>query len=416
MLSKKGVGIIKKLEKNLEGLKVLDFTRVLVGPYLTQVLADNGAEVIKIEKPFYGADERHNGPILEGKNGLQSGYFMMLNRGKKSVVLDLKDPECREIIYDLMKWADVVCENFAPGVMKKLGLGYGVAQKLNPGIIYCSLSVFGQEGPYSKLPGYDIIAQAMSGLMWLTGDPDGPPMRSGTAIGDVNCSGYAWGAIGAALFYRMRTGKGQHIDISLRDLLAGELETGMIRYTQSKGKDTPMRCGPYHATMMPYGIFHAGKGRYVVLVAINDNHWDALCKVMGKAEWGAQKKFKDGYNRGLNQREVISVIEAWLASFDDMGDAVKLMQDARVPAAPILSVPELYDDPQWRLRNNLVEIDDPIFGTVEVTASPMIFSETSVYNPAPPPTLGGNTSQVLRDILNIPEDKIKRIVERYDGK
>lgn len=400
------------MEKNLAGIKVLDFTRVLVGPYLTQILVDNGAEVIKIEKPFTGADERSFAPIMEGENGTQSGYFIMLNRGKKSVALDLKNPDDKEVIYKLMEWADVICENFAPGVLKKLGFGYEEAKKRNPGVVYCSLSVFGQEGPYSKLPGYDIIAQAMSGLMWLTGEPDGMPMRSGTSIGDVNASGYALGAIGMALVYKARTGKGQHIDVCLRDCLACELETGIIRYTMSKGKDEPTRSGAYHATMMPYGVFNAGKGRYVIVVALNENHWQALCKIMGKEEWGAQEKFKNNLQRGINQKEVIEAIEEWLQSFESHEEPIKLMQDNRIPAAPILTIPEVVNDPQFRMRNNMVEVNDPIFGPVEVTATPMIFSETSVINATPPPLLGEHTAEVLRDVLGLPEEQIKAVTER----
>lgn len=405
-----------KVERNYEGLKVLDFTRVLVGPYLTQILCDMGAEVIKIERPFVGADERHFAPIYEGADGMQSGYFMMLSRGKKSLTLNLKDPECKEIIHKLMKWADVICENFAPGVMKRLGLDFEVAKQINPGVVYCSMSVFGQEGPYSNLPGYDIIAQAMSGLLWLTGEADGVPMRSGTAIGDVNATGYALGAIGAALHYKYRTGQGQHIDISLRDLLSSELETAIVRYTQSQGKDVPMRSGSYHETIMPYGVFDAGRGKYIVLVAINPNHWEDLCKVMGKEEWGAQEKFNDSSKRATNQKEVIQVIEEWLQSFENYQDAVRALQEVRVPAAPVLDIPELLQDPQWRMRNNLVKIEDPIFGPIELPATPLVFSKTSTFNNCPPPTLGEHTSEVLRDILHIPEERITAIIHKYGGK
>jgi len=407
---------MERVERNLKGLKVLDFTRVLVGPTLTQLLADNGAEVIKIEKPFYGADERHNAPIIKGKNGFQSGYYVMVNRGKKSIVLDMKDPECKEVIFGLIKWADVLCENFAPNVMEKLGFSYKAAKEINQSLIYCSMSVFGQEGPYAHLPGYDIIAQAMSGLLWLTGDQKGPPMKSGTGIGDVLTAGFAWGALGAALYYREKTGKGQHIDISMRDCLASVLETGVVRYTLSGGKDIPMRSGNHHATMTPYGVFNAGKDRYVVIVALNPNHWESLCQAMGKEEWGKQEKFKDNLQRGINQKEVNEVIEDWLKAFDDVTDAIKILQNAHVPASPVLTIPELCQDQQWLMRNNLVEVNDPVFGHMKVPASAMIFSETSVYNPVPAPMLGENTSEVLRDILHMSEEKIKRIIEKYDGK
>jgi len=196
------------VDKCYDGLKVLDFSRVLAGPYLTMMLCDMGAEVIKIERPEIGSDERALEPIIHGEHGLQSGYFMMLNRGKKSVTLDLKDPKSKPIVYALVKWADVVVENFTPGVMKNLGFEYDTLKGIKSDIIMCSISTFGQNGPLAKRPGYDLIAQAMSGLMWLTGDPDRSPQRSGTSIGDVNASTHALGAVGAALYYKSKTGKG----------------------------------------------------------------------------------------------------------------------------------------------------------------------------------------------------------------
>lgn len=398
--------------KNYQGLKVLDFTRVLAGPYLTMMLADNGAEVVKVERPGIGADERGLAPIAEGKNGKQSGYYMMLNRGKKSVVLDLKDPDSKEALYELIRWADVICENFAPGVIDKLGYGYEKAKELNPAVVYCSVSTYGQEGPLSKKPGYDIIGQAMSGLMWLTGEPDGSPMRSGTSIGDVNAAAHALGAVGAALYYRNQTGKGQHIDISLRDCLTAVLETGVIRYTMSKGTDQPMRSGAYHATMMPYGVFNAGKGKYVIITALQESHWKSLCQVMGQEEWGAQEKFQGSLNRGVNQQEVIQKMEEWLQTFEDYNEPIRILDGMRVPAAPVLSIPEVLADEQYRMRNNLVEVEDPVFGTVELPTTPMIFSDTTVHNPTPPPALGANTVEVLRNIAKVPEAVIRGIAER----
>ena len=402
-------------DHNYDGLKVLDFTRVLVGPYLTQIMRDMGAEVVKVEKPFSGTDERQFTPIAEGLHGTQSGYFMMVNRGKKSVALDLKDPDCVEAIYELIKWADVIVENFAPGVIDKLGFGYEKAKELNPRLIYCSISVFGQKGPYSTLPGYDIIAQAMSGLMWLAGDPEGPPMRCGTSIGDVNCTGYALAAIGAALYYREKTGKGQYIDMSMRDCLSAELETGLIRYLVSGGKDDPMRSGNHHATLGPYGVFNASGGRSCIIVAMTPNQWKALCELMGEEEWGAQEKFKDSPGRGSNREEITEHIERWLQKFDDYMDAIHMMQNSRIPCAPILKISELVQDPQWKMRNTLVHVNDPVFGEVDLPATPMVFSETSVYNDAPPPMLGEHTTDVLRNIVHMPEEKIRQINSKYGG-
>lgn len=398
------------MEKNYEGLKVLDFTRVLAGPYLTMMLADNGAEVIKVEKPGIGADERNLAPLAEGENGVQSGYFMMLNRGKKSIALDLKDEDVKEVIYKLIEWADVLCENFAPGVMKRLGFGYETAKQINPGIVYCSISTFGQEGALANRPGYDIIAQGMSGLLWLTGEPDGSPMRSGTSIGDVNAASHALGAIGAALYYRQRTGKGQYIDISLRDCLSAVLETGIIRYTISHGKDDPMRSGAHHATMMPYGVYKAGENDYIVMAAINDRHWDALCRVMKKEEWGNQEKFRGSSNRGKNQEQIIPVIEAWLQSYHDKDQVLEILNKNNIPAAPVLSISELLQDEQYLMRGNIVEVKDPVFGKIKLPTTPMVFSETTVDNPTPPPMLGADTESVLLNLLNMDRESIEKFI------
>ena len=399
------------MEKNYTGLKVLDFTRVLAGPYLTMLLADNGAEVIKIEKPVTGADERSLAPIVKCADGKQqSGYFMMLNRGKKSVTLDLKDSAAKEIIYKLMSWADVLCENFAPGVMERLGFGYEKAKAINPALVYCSISTFGQEGPLANRPGYDIIAQGMSGLMWLTGEPGKTPMRSGTSICDVNAASHAFGAIGAALYYREKTGKGQYIDISLRDCMSAILETGIVRYTISHGEDKPDRSGAHHATMTPYGVYRAGEDAYITIAAINDRHWDTLCRLMGKETWGAQEKFQGSANRGKNKEEVISVIEAWLQSFGDKNEALKTLNDNKVPAGDVYTIEELLNEKQYRMRDNIVTVNDPVFGTIDLPATPMIFSETTVNNPTPPPELGANTEEVLRDILHLPEKEIKNFI------
>ena len=401
------------MEKNYAGLKVLDFTRVLAGPYLTMMLADNGAEVIKVERPGSGADERGLAPIIESANGTQSAYYLMLNRGKKSIVLDMKDPDCAPAIESLIRWADVICENFAPGVMDKLGYGYTAIHKLNPSAIVCSISTFGKEGPLANRPGYDILAQATSGLMWLTGDPDGSPMRSGTSIGDVNAAAHALGAIGAALYYRSKTGKGQHIDIALRDCLTAILETGVIRYTISDGQDNPMRCGACHATMMPYGVFKAGKGQYIALSALQERHWDALCRVMNKEAWGAQKKFSSSILRAVNQKELVPELEAWLQTFSDVREVIRQLEEVRVPVAPVMTVEQVLHDEQYLMRNNLVEVDDPVAGPVTLPTTPMLFSETTVHNPVAPPTLGQHTAEILRAITAMPEDAICRLVEKY---
>jgi CoA:oxalate CoA-transferase len=389
-------------DKNLAGLRVLDFSRVLAGPYLTQLLRDLGAEVIKIEQPGIGADERSLTPIING----QSGYYMMVNRGKKSFTLNMKAPEAQDIIRDLVKKSDIVIENFKPGVMEKLGFSYENIKKIKPQIIMCSISTFGQKGPYSERVGYDIIAQAMSGLMWMSGDIDRPPTRSGTSIGDVNASTHALGAILAALYYREKTGIGQHIDISLRDCLTAILETAIPRYTMSKGRDNPMRSGRHHPQLAPYGVFAAGNNKYIALGALNPALWTRLCKAMDRPEMINDPDYNTPRIRGANKEAVINAIESWLQSFADVNEAIKILQANDVPVAPVLDIEELLNDPQLLMNNMIVEVVDPLFGSVKLPATPMQFSDTTVFNDSPPPLLGQQTEEVLRDLLGRSEQEI----------
>lgn len=391
--------------RNYEGLRVLDFSRVLAGPYLTQMMRDLGAEVIKIERPGRGADERLLEPIHDG----QSGYYMMLNRGKKSVTLNLKDPQAKKIIFDLVKISDIVVENFAPGVMHDFGLNYEELRKQKEDIIMCSISTFGQEGPYSRRVGYDIVAQAMSGLMWMTGFADRAPLRSGTSIGDVNCSAHALGAIGAALYYREKTGKGQHIDMALRDCLSAILETAIVRYTMTNGKDQPMRSGNHHATMAPYGVYDAGNENYVILGALNPELWSKLCTAIGRPDMIDDPKYRTSSDRAKNLEELKSVLQGWLKSFPDVNEALAILEKNAVPSAPVLSIHQLVNDPQLLMRDMLVEIEDPIFGKVKVPATPMRFSETSVINAEAPPLLGANTEEVLEKLLGITQSEFAKL-------
>ena len=393
------------VERNLAGIRVLDFTRVLAGPYLTQMLCDLGAEVIKVEQPGKGADERGMPPFAKG----QSGYYMMLNRGKKSITLNLKDPKAKDIVFELARQSDIITENFKPGVMKSLGFTYEEFKKNKSDIIMCSISTFGQEGPYAQRVGYDIVAQAMSGLMWMSGDADRPPTRSGTSIGDVNASAHALGAVLAALYYRERTGKGQYIDISLRDCLTAILETAIPRYTMSGGKDKPHRSGRHHATMGPYGVFDAGHGNYVVLGALNPAIWSRLCKAMNRQDMIDDPHFVDTGLRGQNLDAVVNAIESWLQSFPEVGEPLAILEKYEVPSAPVLNIEKLVNDPQLLMRDMIVEVDDPLFGKVKLPATPMRFSETTVINPAPPPLLGGNTEEVLNAFLGISKADIEAL-------
>ena len=395
-------------EKNLSDLRVLDFGRVMAGPYLGQIFADLGAEVIKIEQPGKGADERSFSPFGKG----QSGYFMLVNRGKKSITLDLKNPAAKDIVLKLVRISDIVIENFKPGVMKSLGLDYEELRAVNPQIIMCSISTFGQTGPYAQKAGYDIVAQAMSGIMWMSGDPDRPPMRSGSTIGDYNASTHAFGAIMAALHYKDRSGVGQHVDIALRDCLTAILETAIPRYTMTGGEDQLMRTGSHHETMAPYGIFKAANDKYVAIGALNPSLWERLCQAIGRPDLVNNPDFADSVVRGRNLPQVISIIEGWLKSYEDVKEPLAILEKNGIPAGPVLDIEGLFDDPQLKLRELFVEVTDPIFGKVVLTGTPMKFSETDSVTTNPPPMLGEHTEEVLTKLLGYTQSDISDLHEK----
>lgn len=382
-------------ERNLTGLRVLDFTRVLAGPYLNQMLRDLGAEVIKVEKIGKGADERGLPPF--GPSG-QSGYFMSYNRGKKSIAMDLKSPKAIELIMELAKTVDVVTENFKPGVMASLGLSYEDFKKVNPRIVMCSISLFGQTGPGSDMPGYDINAQSMSGFLWMTGDPDRMPMRCGTSIGDTNAATHALAAILAAVYRRERTGTGQYIDIALRDCLSAVMEVAVPRVTMSNNADKPHRSGTHHETMAPYGVFEAAEGGYIAIGCLNDAIWARLAKVIGRPDMAEDPRFLGSETRRKNLDEVVAAIEAYTKSQPTVAAAAEAFAKARVPATPVLDIAGVVADPGLNAREFFVEINDPLHGKAKLAGIPMRFSDTTVVNPAPPPLLGEHTDEVLSSI------------------
>ena len=384
-------------EKNLDGVRVLDFTRVLAGPYMTQMLCDLGAEVIKVEQPGLGADERNMPPLVNG----QSGYFMMLNRGKQSITLNLKKSQSKEIIDRLVRQSDIVVENFKPGVMESLGFSYEKLKEVKPDIIMCSISTFGQEGPDAKKVGYDIVAQAASGLMWMTGDTDRPPMRSGTSIGDVNAGSHALAATLSALYFKEKTGRGQHIDMSLRDCLSAILEAAIPRYLMTNGEDNPHRSGAYHPQMGPYGVFDCGNDQFVTIGALNDALWSRLCKVIEREDLIDDPAFNTNQKRGCipESRDALTLaIETWLKKIGDSKKAAAFLSQANVPAAAVFTIPDLLADEQFLSRDMLVKVDDPVFGEVVLPATPMRFSETTVFNDVPPPLLGQHTESILKSL------------------
>ncbi|MED4203560.1 CoA transferase [Neobacillus mesonae] len=379
------------MQRPLEKIRVLDFTRVLAGPYCTMLLADMGAEVIKIEKPGHGDDTRHFGPFQNE----ESGYFVYLNRGKKSMALDLKNPHAIEAIKELVKQSDVVVENFRPGVMKKLGLDYESLKECNPGIIYASISGFGQYGPYSQRPAYDLVAQAMGGMTSITGHPENPPTRSGASLGDMSAALYAAYGIMAALFHRERTGEGQLIDVAMVDSIFALLESNVMRYTVDK--IVPERIGSRHPISSPFDIFQAKDG-FVVIAVANDSLFNKLAAVMQQPELAEDPRFNTDPLRTKNETELKAIIENWLNSYS-VEEAVKLVSEAGVPCSPILTIEDICEDEHTNAREMLIEVEHPVAGPIKIPGNPVKLSHTPAVIKEASPSLGEHTEAILKDVL-----------------
>ena len=383
----------------LSNLTILDLTRVLAGPYCTMILADMGANVIKIEIPGKGDDTRQYGPF---KNG-ESMYYANVNRSKKSITLNLKSEEGKKIFLEMVKKADAVVENYRPGVMDKLGLGYDVLSKVNDQIIYVGISGFGSYGPYSDRPGYDIIAQAMGGLMAYTGWPETGPTRSGNAMGDV--LGGLNGAIGllAAVNGRRITGKGQRVDISLVDGIAAALENGIVRY-EATGK-VPERTGNRYSTLYPYDSFDAKDGSFV-LGCGNQKLWEKFAKVAGMEELITDERYLDGPKRLERFEELREIINNWAKDYL-VEDVVKLILDAGVPAAPIYDMEQLVNDKHIAgTREMFVPIKHPIIGDMRVVGDAVKLMDTKNGVRWPAPMLGEHNNEVYKELLGLTKEDI----------
>lgn len=332
-----------------EGIRVLDFSNNVAGPCCASLLADMGAEVIKIERPVAGDDSRGIMPRVEG----QSLTFIWTNRGKKSVELDLHDPEAVELIKRMIMDADIIVESFKPGQMKKFGLDYETVHAMKPSLVYCSISACGQTGAYASKPGFDIIAQGMSGLMDLAGDPDGAPVKQGVTIGDYVGSLNAYGAIVTALYHSRATGKGQLVDISLLD---GLVYCNTTLDNAATNGAHPTRSGPHHGTMAPYGIYNGKNGQSVIIAAFTAAMWKRLCAAMGRPELETDERFNSNGARTKNLKELVAVIEDWLKGFDDVQEAVDRMEAQNVATCKIRSTYEVANDKVLWERGAIAEL------------------------------------------------------------
>jgi len=374
----------------LKGVRVIDFTRVLSGPYCTMMLADMGAEVIKIERPKTGDDSRAFGPFIDG----ESGYFISVNRNKKSVVLDLKTPEAQDAIKKLCRSADVLVENFRPGTMKKLGLDYESLKAINPRLIYVSITGYGQDGPISQYAGYDVIAQAVGGIMSITGYPDTPPTRVGTSIADILSGMFAAYGIASSLYAREKTGEGSRIDISMVDSIVAVLENAVVRYGVS-GK-TPQRIGSKHPSLCPFDIYQAKDG-YIAIAAGNDSLWREFATAIKKEELIFDKDFETNDLRCQNEKKLKKIIESYTREHT-IKELLNILNKHGIPCGPVNDIARVLKHPQVLHRNMIVELNHKKVGRIKVAGTPVKIHGVEDKNFSPAPILGEHTEEVLKDL------------------
>jgi len=400
----------------LSNIRVLDLSRVLAGPWSSQALADLGAEVIKIERPGSGDDTRAWGPPYlkdqAGNDTSEAAYFLSANRGKQSVTVNVSKPEGQDIIRRLAKESDVFIENYKVGDMARYGLSYADLKKINPRLIYCSITGFGQDGPMAHLPGYDFIIQGIGGLMSITGErddlPGGGPQKVGVAVADLMTGLYSTIAILAALNHRHESGKGQYIDMALLDVQVATMANMNMNYLTS-GK-IPKRQGNAHANIVPYQVFNAQDGELIIAVG-NDSQFAKFCDVIGSPELAADERYATNTNR-IRHREVLIALLQDILVKRTVADWIARIEPAGVPCGPINNIAQVFEHPQVRHRGMKIELPHPSAGTTPMVANPIKFSATPVTYGKAPPTLGQHTKQILSTIGGFSESDIAQLNER----
>ncbi len=384
----------------LDGVRVIDLSRIVAGPLATQILGDYGAEILKIEQPGVGDDSRGWTPPVAPDGS--AAYFFSVNRNKKSVTLNLKHPRGKAILKELVRQGDVVIENFKPGTMEDLGLGYEVLSEVNPRIVYCAISGFGASGPDRERAGYDSILQGVTGLMSITGERDGPPAKAGVAVIDQITALYAHGAILAALRHRDRTGRGQKIEGSLLESGVATMMNAAIAYLVSGMVQG--RWGSAHETVVPYQAFRARDG-YLIIGAGNERLWNVLCEALCAPEWAGDPRFDSNAGRVQHREELVRLIEERLRA-KGRDQWIRELAAAGLPTGPINSVDQVFEDPQVRHRGMVQEIEHPTSGRIRLVGIPVKFSDSPGAISLPPPLLGQHTAEVLGKLLGYTADEI----------
>jgi crotonobetainyl-CoA:carnitine CoA-transferase CaiB-like acyl-CoA transferase len=393
----------------LAHVRVLDLSRVLAGPWASQVLADLGAEVVKVERPGAGDDTRGWGPPFlpdaAGRPTSESAYFASANRGKRSVTIDLAHPEGQELVRRLARQSDILLENYKVGGLERYGLSYAALREVNPRLVYCSITGFGQTGPYRHRAGYDFLLQGMGGLMSITGEAGGPPMKVGVAIVDVLTGMYAATAVLAALAHRERTGEGQHVDLALLDVQVAMLANQAQSYLATGV--APGRLGNAHPSIVPYQAFATADGHIVVAVG-NDGQFARLCEVAGRPDLAADPRFVQNAGRVAHRAALVPELEAVMRGRPS-ATWIAQLEEAGVPCGPINDLAQVFADPQVAHRRMRREVEHPLAGRTAITATPIQLSATPPGEPTAPPLLGEHTREVLSGLLGLPDQEIERL-------